>query len=148
MTKTRQQKQASGTLEKRRDKTELSFDPLTELPEPMDQLSETGIEFYNRIGKILLSNGILTDADIVPLTEASGWWEIRCKMKGDINKNGCIQETQSGYTQKTASVQVLFDATRILDAFYKAYGLSFASRSKLNMPKKEKKNALLEIADK
>ena len=143
--KTIKEKVISGTVQKCRIKKQLNFEPLREIPAPMDKLGPVGLEFYGYVCEILMNNNMLTTGDIIPITDAAFWWELSCMSKQEIRTNGYFQISPNGFTSKTAAFQVLTDASKALSAFYKSYGLNFAVRSKLDMPKPEKKNEFDDI---
>jgi P27 family predicted phage terminase small subunit len=133
--KTTAQKMLQGTFRKDTVKQPPTFSALREVPKPLDDLTGEGMEFYTMICQLLISNGILTQADIPHITEAAGFWQLRCMAMREIKKNGCIQTSQNGFTQKQAAFSVLTDSQKALGQFYRAYGLNYASRSKMDFPK-------------
>ena len=132
--KTKQQKIITGTFRQDRVKTGLTFEPLSEIPEPFEVLREHGAKYFRAVCECLISNKTLTAADIPAVTRAAQQYAMYCGAVDGIRKNGAYQETKSGYTAKNAYFQILQDCEKVLQGFERAYGLTLSSRLKFDLP--------------
>lgn len=142
---TTEEKKKRGTLAKSRERDILSFDPLSAVPEPAFTLDEIGIQYFTRFCNILLSNKTLTIADIPIITRAAKWFVIFTIAEHEVTKVGSWQKTKTGYTQKTGAFTVMADADDRVMKIEALYGMNLTARTKINLPKTEKKNPFDEI---
>lgn len=135
--KTRQQKIISGTYRPDREKSCMNFEPLKTVPEPFEKLSPKSRRYFENVCYCLLNSGALTQADIPIVTRASKIFGQWCDAQADIEKNGTIQRTQSGYSAKTAAWTIAIDCDKQLTSFEKSYGLSLSARQKMDIPQQK-----------
>lgn len=144
--KTRHQKMISGTYRPDREPSGMTFEPLQSVPAPFENLSQTSQRYYQNVCSCLLSNQTLTAADIPIVTRAAQIFGQWCDAMGDIEKNGTIQRTQSGYTAKTAAFTIAIDCDKQLTSFEKSYGLNLSARQKMDIPiQKDEVNPIDEL---
>ena len=148
MTKTIQEKQKQGTYRKSRESVPLTFQPLTEIPNPFFELSDVELKYFNLCCQVLISNNTLTIADTMGISRAARTYGIYLKALQDIEKFGSQQTTSTGYTTKSGAWVVAADCEKILTGFEKSQGLNLVSRSKLPpAPKAECWSEFDEILD-
>jgi P27 family predicted phage terminase small subunit len=135
-----EEKVKQGTIKKSRIKQELNYDPLGSIPAPAFKLNKDGVEFYERFCSILISNRTLTVADIPGITRAARWFEMYKDADKHILKEGPVQTTSTGYTQQTGWFTVMEKTEDRILKFEALYGMNLTARTKINLPKPEKKN--------
>jgi len=143
--KTAEQKQKQGTLKKSREKAILTYDPLIKVPSPTFKLTTIGRSYFTRFCQILISNKTLTVADIPLITRTARWYEIYKQSDKDVAEHGAVQITSTGYTQKSGYLTVMTDAEDRIVKSENLYGMNLSARTKINLPKTEKKNPFDEI---
>jgi len=142
---TNKEKLQRGTLKKSRVKSCLSYEPLKKVPRPAFGLSHIGMDYFSKFCKILISIESLTMADVPGITRAARWYEIYKEAENDIIVHGSVQVTSTGYTQQTGYFSVMEKAEDRILKFEALYGMNLTARTKINLPKPEKKNPFDDI---
>lgn len=131
--KTIAQKKLEGTYRADRDKeNHLTFHPLQNLPEWIGG-HEYANAYYQRIGMLLISNNLLTEADLVSLQRAATWFYIYLDARLSIISGGYIQRAQSGYNNVSGHLTAFEKAHKYLTEFEAKFGLDPLSREKLSI---------------
>ena len=140
-----EEKKIKKTARKDREIYSLSYDPISEVPEPAFDLNADGQKYFGRFCQILLSNKTLTIADIPIITRAAMYYEIFSDARDSVRINGATQITKTGYTAKNGYFVTMTDAEKRVTEIEALYGMNLTARTKINLPKPEKKNAFDEI---
>lgn len=135
-----EQKQREGTARKDRIKLTLNYDPLIIVPKPAFKLNGDGLDYFNDFCNILISKKILTIADVPIITRAARYYEIYKAADEGVQKEGAVQITATGYTAKNGYFVTFTDCEKRITEIESLYGMNFTARSKINLPKEEKKN--------
>ena len=133
-------KKIQGTLKISREKSELTYDPLTSIPAPAFKLSDEGLKYFERFCEILISNKTLTIADVPVISRAARWFEIYTEADINVRLHGASQVTSTGYTQKSGYFTVMADADDRVTKIEALYGMNLTARTKINIPKPDKGN--------
>ena len=144
--KTKEEKEASGTLQKCREVDHpLTFNALVRVPSPPEYLEGYAVEFFTYYAGVLLSVKMLTASDMLELEGASiAYGEMR-NAYDEIKRSGSIQTTSTGYKQKSAAWTVFSDARKILGEFSNKYGLNVVSRQRIDIKPPEEPDDLDKI---
>jgi len=141
-----QEKKLRGTFDPSKVRKLATFDLLTEIPEPTQDLAPDELAYFRACCEAMISNHTLSGAYIPGISRAARMYGIYLQALKDIQVHGCYQTTQSGYTAKNGYFQVLTDAEKSLTAFERSNGLNLASFSKLpEQPAPKKSNPFDEI---
>jgi P27 family predicted phage terminase small subunit len=132
--KTNLEKQMKGTLQKCRVKSGISFEPLCAIPPVPVNLQEDAVGFFKHCCEVLMSNDLLTAADVFEIEQAAFVYGEMRKAQRKVNEEGAVQVCSSGYTQKNANWQIIKDSFTMLSGFYNKYGFNVVSRENIEMP--------------
>lgn len=103
----------------------------SEYPSPVIPLSDSGIDFYNRICKHLHENGALLDADAFVITYAAQAADLAATHWVMMQAEGTIQVFQNGARQVSPEWAVYRNAVADFMKHSRALGLDPRSRSDL-----------------
>jgi P27 family predicted phage terminase small subunit len=116
----------------------LVIEPLEKRPEPMHKLDPVALVYFNHCADLLIASKVLTAADVPGMTRAATWYSIFCKALEDVERDGPVQITSTGYGAKSANYSVMTESERILSTWERSVGLNVAGRSKLPPPPAKK----------
>lgn len=133
-------KKQQGTLKKSRIKSNPTYAPIDQVPDPAFKLSPAGQEYFRQFCSILLSNKTLTLAYVPIITRAARWYEIYVEADKGVQKDGAVQVTSTGYTQKSGYMTAMADADDRITKIEEKFGLNLAANLKMDIPKQEKEN--------
>ena len=129
-------KKQRGTLNVTRAKDKkLSFDALSNIPSPIRNLNDDARNYFEFICSILLSQGMLTAADIPYITRISRYCALHDEMEQMIDKNGAVYQAESGYTQISGYFSVSEKCHKHITDFESKYGFDPLSRQRIVAPK-------------
>ena len=143
--KTPEVKRLQGTLKISREKSELTYEPLTSVPAPSFNLTKPGQIYFDQFCEILISNKTLTVADVPIITRCARWFEIYKEADDLVMVHGASQVTTTGYTQKSGYFTVMADADDRVTKIEALYGMNLTARTKIGLPKQKKENPFDEI---
>ena len=127
-----------GTLEKSREvDNPITFQALSEVPEPPDWISDDGREYFIYCCKALIETGSLSAAIMNKVVRAAKWHSMFVQAARNT-EDGYTQKTQSGYKSISPDLTALERAEKYLTEFEREYGLTLASSQKLSMGDKPK----------
>lgn len=131
--KTRQEKEAQGTLEKSREPSNpITYEPLSEVPDV--EVPMRGKDYFVHCCRAMIERGTLSAATINKVVRAAGWYDLWVRALDGIAKDGYIQSTKTGYKAFSPDVTTMEKAEKFLTEFEREYGLTLASSQKLNLP--------------
>lgn len=129
-------KKAHGTLRKCRE-TPQEPDPAKRLPDPPQVLDEVGRAEWERAGKILEAQGLMTDMDLVALAAYCAAVADFFECERILRRDGltCLVTMTAGGGQREVErpqVRIKYQALKTIRAFMTEFGMSPASRSRVN----------------
>ena len=138
-------KKQMGTLNVTRAKDKkLSFTPLSGIPTPIQNLNAAARNYFEFICGILLSQGMLTAADIPYITRISRYCALHDEMEEKIVENGAVYESESGYSQISGYFSVSEKCHKHITEFESKYGFDPVSRQRIIAPKVSDKDDYLD----
>jgi P27 family predicted phage terminase small subunit len=140
----KQLKVVRGTFRKDRNpKNELEGEPVREVPKPPTGLNRWGRKLWKRIAQQLVDNGVLTELDLPALEQLCQQYgraqELYDAMTHEIDETGkrrkrSLAEYLVGRNSQTMpEYQVMRQAENLLKAYLEQFGLTPASRNRIDL---------------
>ena len=144
--KTVVQKKAEGTYRPDRDRG-VKIDSLDKMPapDPKLRLSKEATDLWYSYGNQLIINGLMTFLDLITFSRYCKMYDMALKMQQDIDENGPVQTTQSGYEQVRPCVSMLSGYNAEMLRIEDRFGLSPSSRAKIEAKPKDDNDELSNV---
>ena len=125
-------KKAQGTYRADRSIEHVDFGLVVEMPEPSGNMTPLQIEYFKLICGLLMEEGLLTKADVLPISRAAWWYAQFEEASEYMNKNGRAQVTpEKGWGQVRPEWGMVKDAEKNIREFENAYGIWLTGREKI-----------------
>lgn len=118
--------------------------PAPILPDPPTFLDAEAKKFWNEYGHKLHRLGLMTEIDgpaFAAVCQRYSLW-VRCEKR--LKSKGLIMKTETGYEQQRPEVSIAKNALADVKAFLTEFGMTPASRSKIDLKLDEKEEDQME----
>lgn len=124
------EKERRGTLIKSRI-PKMNIESMKEVPDPIQELNDLDKEFYYTVCSIFIEWRVLSAAFLNDIERAAVWNGLFWRAKTEVEKNGGVQVTKTGYSQKSGYASMMAEAEKHLQHFKSKYGLNASDMEKV-----------------
>ena len=112
---------------------EASYSPMTGMPKPPDDITETEREVWDRLVNWLTLAGRLEECDGDAILRYCVMWRTFMLARGAIREHGAVVRGRDGGLVKNPAFQVLSDCAKQLDVLGMKFGLTPKDRQNLGI---------------
>lgn len=116
------------------------------IPECPEHLDELARREWDRVSGLLLGMRVLTEADYIALGNLCQAYSTLISAQKQMNKSGILYKTKSGYIQQSPLLGIISTQSTIVNKLLCEFGLTPASRSRINAVQEDKTVDPLEAA--
>lgn len=109
------------------------------VPECPEHLDAVARREWTRVSTLLVGMKVLTEADYIALANLCQAYSTLIAAQKQMNKSGILYKTKSGYIQQSPLLGIITSQTTIVNKLLAEFGLTPASRTRINIAPQEEK---------